>query len=91
MATKKRLGLLTTGKVLPPAADPPNDFTDRVLTEIETAALLGCSRDTLRRSFEDGRAPPRVRLSTRRIGYRLSEIYRFLNQHTEQPGSRVET
>lgn len=59
---------------------------DRVLTEADAAAALGCSKDTLRREFRAGRAPPRVRLSERRIGYRWSEIERWLRDRTEQPG-----
>ena len=59
---------------------------DRVVTENEAAAILGFSKDTLRREFRAGRAPPRVKLSARRIGYRLSAIYRFLEQRLEHPG-----
>ena len=59
---------------------------DCVLTEAETAKALGYSRDTLRREFRRGRAPARVRLSERRIGYRWSEIDRWLKAQTEQPG-----
>jgi predicted DNA-binding transcriptional regulator AlpA len=63
---------------------------DRVVSENEAAAIIGYSKDTLRREFAAGRAPPRVRLSGRRIGYRLSAIYQYLEQHTEQPGKRAE-
>jgi predicted DNA-binding transcriptional regulator AlpA len=61
---------------------------DRVVSENEAAQILGFSKDTLRREFRAGRAPPRVRLSGRRIGYRLSEIYKFLDFHTEPAGSK---
>jgi len=61
---------------------------DRVVSEAEAAQILGFSQDTLRREFRAGRAPPRIRLSGRRIGYRLSSIYAFLDAHTEQPGAR---
>jgi predicted DNA-binding transcriptional regulator AlpA len=64
---------------------------DRVVTEAEAASIIGYSRDTLRREFRAGRAPVRVRLSGRRIGYRLSAIYAFLEARTEQPGKRAET
>jgi predicted DNA-binding transcriptional regulator AlpA len=63
---------------------------DRVVSENEAAAIIGYSKDTLRREFAAGRAPPRVRLSGRRIGYRLSEIFKFLEAHTEAPGKRAE-
>jgi predicted DNA-binding transcriptional regulator AlpA len=61
---------------------------DRVLSEAETAAILGVSKDTLRREFAAGRAPPRVRVSPSRVGYRVSEIYQFLEANTERPGER---
>jgi predicted DNA-binding transcriptional regulator AlpA len=61
---------------------------DRVVSENEAAAIIGYSKDTLRREFSAGRAPPRVKLSGRRIGYRLSAIYQFLEAHTEKPGSK---
>jgi predicted DNA-binding transcriptional regulator AlpA len=60
---------------------------DRVVSEAQAAELLGYSKDTLRRQFRAGRAPARVRLSGRRIGYRLSAIYAFLEAHTEKPSA----
>jgi predicted DNA-binding transcriptional regulator AlpA len=68
------------------AAPAPN--LDLVVSEAEAAQILGYNKNTLRREFRAGRAPPRVRLSDRRIGYRLSAIYRFLDLHTEAPGAR---
>jgi predicted DNA-binding transcriptional regulator AlpA len=59
---------------------------DRVVSEDRAAEILGYSKDTLRREFRAGRAPARIRLSGRRIGYRLSAIYSFLDAHTEKPG-----
>jgi predicted DNA-binding transcriptional regulator AlpA len=59
---------------------------DRVVSERLAAEILGLSRDTLRRKFQQGLAPPRVRLSEHRIGYRLSEIYKHLEKNTEQSG-----
>jgi predicted DNA-binding transcriptional regulator AlpA len=60
---------------------------DYVVSETEAAGILGFSRDSLRRAFAAGRAPARVRISARRVGYRLSELYRFLDTHTEKPGA----
>jgi predicted DNA-binding transcriptional regulator AlpA len=62
---------------------------DRVVSENEAAAIIGYSKDTLRREFAAGRAPPRVRLSLRRIGYRLSDIHRFLEQRLENSAPPV--
>jgi predicted DNA-binding transcriptional regulator AlpA len=60
---------------------------DRVVSETKAAEILGYSKDTLRREFRAGKAPARVRLSRKRIGYRLSVLYAFLDARTEQPGS----
>jgi predicted DNA-binding transcriptional regulator AlpA len=70
----------------PAAPNQLFDF-DRVVTESQAAEILGYSKDTLRREFRAGRAPARVRLSDRRIGYRLSAIYAFLDAHAEKPGA----
>jgi predicted DNA-binding transcriptional regulator AlpA len=64
------------------------DGLDRVMSEKQAAEILGLNYFTLRRLFAAGRAPPRVRLSGRRIGYRLSAIYAFLEAHREEPGSK---
>jgi predicted DNA-binding transcriptional regulator AlpA len=58
---------------------------DRVVSEARAAEILGYSKDTLRREFRAGRGPPRVRLSARRVGYRLSVLYAHLEARTEQP------
>jgi len=60
---------------------------DRVVSEAQAAEILGYSKDTLRREFRAGRGPARVRLSARRIGYRLSVLYALLDARTEQPGA----
>jgi predicted DNA-binding transcriptional regulator AlpA len=82
MGTKKHL------RAFPPRDPELPDGLDRVVSEQAAATILGYSKDTLRREFAAGRAPPRVRLSGRRIGYRLSAIYQFLEAHTEKPGSK---
>ena len=40
-----------------------------ILTEAETAELTRLSTRTLQRLAEDGRGPPRIQLTERRIGY----------------------
>jgi predicted DNA-binding transcriptional regulator AlpA len=62
---------------------------DRVVDERLAAQILGLSRDTLRRKFRQGLAPPRVRLSEHRIGYRLSALYKHLEANTERSGLAV--
>jgi predicted DNA-binding transcriptional regulator AlpA len=87
MSTKKaartRLHVVATAA----STVPPFPELDRVVSEAQAAQILGYSKDTLRREFRTGRAPARVRLSDRRIGYRLSAIYRFLEACTEAPGA----
>jgi predicted DNA-binding transcriptional regulator AlpA len=74
--------------VAPAAPEQSAAALDRCVSEDEAARIIGYSKDTLRREFAAGRAPPRVRLSGRRIGYRLSAIYQFLEAHTEKPGGK---
>jgi predicted DNA-binding transcriptional regulator AlpA len=69
---------------------PEPTALDRVVSEDAAAQILGYSKDTLRREFRAGKAPARVRLSAQRIGYRLSVLYSWLEQHTEQPGARAQ-
>jgi predicted DNA-binding transcriptional regulator AlpA len=60
-----------------PKFDPALDkiFAEkRVISEDEAARILGVSPDTLRRNAERGNKPERLRLSARRVGYRLSEV-----------------
>jgi hypothetical protein len=46
----------------------------RVVSEDAAATLLGISPDTLRRTAQRDGKPERLRLSPRRVGYRLSDI-----------------
>ena len=66
-----------------PSAAPAHFFSDldRIISEPDAARFLGLSRDTLRRQFRAGASPPRVRLGVRRIGYRLSDLHRFVEEH----------
>jgi len=88
MGTKKvnkpQLSRVALPQVVQGACEPLPDL-DRVVSEDHAAKIIGYSKDTLRREFRAGRAPARVRLSARRIGYRLSTIYAFLEGRTENP------
>lgn len=95
MGTKKvnkpQLSRVALPRVVQGASEPLSDLgdvfeLDRVVSEARAAEILGYSKDTLRREFRAGRGPPRVRLSARRIGYRLSVLYALLDARTEQPG-----
>jgi predicted DNA-binding transcriptional regulator AlpA len=72
--------------VKPSAILAPVSALDRVLSEKQAAEILGCSYHTLRREVQAGRGPARVRLSEKRIGYRLSELYAYLEAHTKRAG-----
>jgi predicted DNA-binding transcriptional regulator AlpA len=98
MARKKRRSRARTMKkvTLIPAAQPdPALSAIRVLSEGETAKVIGVSTDTLRRMAQRGEAPPRLELSTRRIGYRVRDIAAWLDaragaqQVREGDGTRV--
>jgi predicted DNA-binding transcriptional regulator AlpA len=52
---------------------------DQIITELVAAALCGFSRDTLRRYVKAGDGPPRIRLSTHRIGYRLRDLRTWID------------
>jgi predicted DNA-binding transcriptional regulator AlpA len=63
----------------------------RVLSEDEAAEALGVSSETLRRMAQRGEAPPRLELSTRRIGYRIRDIAAWLDaraQSAQTPRTR---
>ena len=51
---------------------PPT--TDRIVSEKEAAEIRGVSPDTLRRQAARGEGPTRIKLSPRRVGYRLSQL-----------------
>jgi predicted DNA-binding transcriptional regulator AlpA len=90
MASKKsreHLRAVASPPVVAPAAPEQSPELDRVVSEAQAAKIIGYSKDTLRREFRAGRAPARVRLSGRRIGYRLSSIYAFLETRIEKPGA----
>jgi predicted DNA-binding transcriptional regulator AlpA len=86
-ARSKHLRAVTSPAIVTSAPPEQSSSLDRVVSEAQAAEIIGLSKDTLRREFRAGRAPERVRLSGRRIGYRLSAIYAFLEAHTEKPGA----
>jgi predicted DNA-binding transcriptional regulator AlpA len=55
--------------------DNANDSTfDRIISERIAAEILGLSADTLRRLGRRGKGPERRKMSSRRVGYKLSEV-----------------
>jgi len=54
------------------------------LTLAETADWLRCSSRTLQRLLETGEGPPVVRLSERRLIFRLADVRRWVAQRTSR-------
>jgi predicted DNA-binding transcriptional regulator AlpA len=86
-AGRRHLRAVTLSPVAAPTIPGQSLNPDRVVSEAQAAEIIGYSKDTLRREFRAGRAPARVRLSARRIGYRLSTIYAFLEARSENAGT----
>jgi predicted DNA-binding transcriptional regulator AlpA len=55
----------------------------RVISEFKTAELCSLSIATVRRKRKDGTGPKHVQLSTRRVGYRVSDIEVWLTERAE--------
>jgi predicted DNA-binding transcriptional regulator AlpA len=62
-------------------ADKPRIADDpyRILTRDELAAVLGLSSKTLARWATEGCGPIPIRLGPRRVGYRASEVCRWID------------
>lgn len=59
-----------------------SETLDPILTEREYRAWLGISAPTAQRQRSEGNGPPFIQLSERRIGYRKSEVERWLAART---------
>lgn len=53
---------------------------DLIILEPERKRLTRISRETWRREEAAGRAPPRIRLSPRRVGWRRADILRWIDE-----------
>jgi predicted DNA-binding transcriptional regulator AlpA len=60
----------TKRKDASPTPIPP----DRIVSEKEACAIRNVSPDTLQRQAARGEGPERIKLSPRRVGYRLSSL-----------------
>jgi prophage regulatory protein len=54
--------------------------TDRLLSNREVVALSGLSQSTIFRKELEGTFPRRLKLSTRRVGWKLTEIAEWIEQ-----------
>jgi predicted DNA-binding transcriptional regulator AlpA len=62
----------------------PSSVTDnRILNADEVAALAGYSVPHWREMYRDGRAPPPIRLSARRYGWKVSTILAWLDSKSD--------
>jgi len=55
------------------------DSANSIITRHELAAMLRLSIPTVDRMCRDGKGPPRVRLATKRVGYRVCDVNRWLD------------
>lgn len=62
----------------PPPKPPTWLDTNRVIDAKAAAALCGVTAQTWRRMYTSGRAPAPIRLSVRRIGWRISTLLEWL-------------
>ena len=53
---------------------PAPPVSDRIVSEKEACEIRGVSPDTLQRQAARGEGPQRIRLSPRRVGYKLSSL-----------------
>lgn len=75
---------------LDPSTPTPPDAPDLdvVLTHSEAARLLRLSTRSLDRMVETGEAPPRIHLTSRRIGYWKRDVLAWLQARTS-PAKRA--
>ena len=59
----------------------------RILLAAEAAQLLNTTVGALDHQRATGKGPPFIRLSVRRIGYRVSDLRRWLDARTERPAN----
>jgi prophage regulatory protein len=62
-----------------------------IATVREASAVTGLSERTIYRAMERGEFVPRVRLSPRRFGFRVTDLMAWLNERREPPRSSTST
>jgi predicted DNA-binding transcriptional regulator AlpA len=66
-----------------PSPGSPWPAEDTILTTIQAAAMIGCHRGTLENLRRLGEGPPRIRITDRRIGYRLGDLRKWLQARVQ--------
>jgi len=59
---------------------PENLAGDKVLSRKQLVELLGCSLNSVKRMADAGSGPPVLRLSPRRVGYRVRDVISWLEE-----------
>jgi predicted DNA-binding transcriptional regulator AlpA len=72
-------GLFSTSAIFPPIELPPEIARQRVVDEKTAAEFVGLAAITLERARKAGTGPRHVRLSERRIGYRVCDLVAWLD------------
>ena len=72
--------LLSSTAVFPPIDLPPEIARQRVLDEKTAAEFIGLSQVTLERMRKLGTAPKHLVLSPRRLGYRVVDLLKWLDE-----------
>jgi predicted DNA-binding transcriptional regulator AlpA len=73
---EKKAKSAAQGRQLPPAlAD------DRVVGTFDAAAFCNFSVSHFRALYRTGRAPPPIKLSERKLGWRMSTLKNWIDQH----------
>ena len=68
----------------PPTANEPEPEDDTMLPMREVVRLTGLSDSTIKRMVLDGRFPPPMRLSPRRIGWLARDVKAWIRQLDDQ-------
>ena len=78
--------LLNSTAVFGPVELPPEIARQRVIDERTAAEFIGVSHVSLERLRKAGAAPRHVRLSERRLGYRVCDLLDWLDARTSAAG-----
>jgi hypothetical protein len=64
----------------PRTALPDDINLYRMLTEKEAASVIGVHYKTLRKMSAEGKGPTRIKVSERRVGYRLGDCLTYIRE-----------
>ncbi len=64
-------------------------LTDRIVRYPEAAKIVGLAVSSIRRLESEGKFPKRFQIGPRAVGYRLSDINRYLEDREQVSGGKV--